>query len=80
MPERVAIGGDGNVYVADTLNHRIQVFDPEGRFLCKWGTEGKGDGQFNEPLGLAIDGAGNVYVADAHNDRIQVFKRVLLNG
>ena len=70
-----AIDGEGNVYVADSWNHRIQVFDPQGRFLRKWGTEGEENGQFADPKGLATDGDGNVYVADSGNHRIQVFKR-----
>jgi hypothetical protein len=56
------------------------VFDPQGRFLRKWGTEGAGDGQFDWPVELAIDGEGNVYVADTLNHRIQVFKRVASAG
>ena len=79
-PEALAIGGDGNVYVGDWFNHRIQVFDIQGRFLRKWGTEGEGDGQFDTPIGLAIDGDGNVYVAETGNNRVQVFKRALLNS
>ena len=39
-PYGIAVTGEGYVYVADGLNHRIQVFDPEGRFLRKWGDEG----------------------------------------
>jgi tripartite motif-containing protein 71 len=56
------------------------VFDPQGRFLSKWGTQGTGDGEFLWPRGLAIDGDGNVYVADPADNRIQVFKRVLPSG
>ena len=76
----LAIDGDGNVYVADWENDRIQVFDPQGRFLRKWGEEGDGDGEFLHPIGLAIDGDGNVYVAEDENHRIQVFRRVSSSG
>ena len=72
-PHGLAIDGDGNVYVVDTNNRRIQVFDLQGRFLRKWGTEGEEDGQFSYPEALAIGGDGNVYVADWTNHRIQVF-------
>jgi hypothetical protein len=61
------------VYVADTHNHRIQVFDSEGNFLRKWGSKGGGIGQFFYPRGIAIGSDGNVYVADTHHHRIQVF-------
>ena len=72
---RTHLDGGDNVYVKDK-NHRIQVFDSQGRFLRKWGTEGSGAGQFNIPayIALALDGEGNVYMADVENQRIQVFK------
>ena len=49
------------------------LLDSQGRFLRKWGTQGREDGQFGSPYKLPIDGGGNVYVADMTNDRIQVF-------
>jgi DNA-binding beta-propeller fold protein YncE len=49
------------------------VFDSEGKFLTKWGTQGWDDGQFNSPTGIAVDNSGQVYVADRSNHRIQVF-------
>ena len=63
----------GNVIVADTDNHRIQVFNSNGVFLRKWGSQGSGDGQFIWPGGVAVDASGNVIVADSGNNRIQVF-------
>ena len=70
----LAIDGDGNVYVSDQGNDRVQVFDAQGRFLRKWGIRGSGDGEFSQPQGLAIDGNGDVYVSDQSNHRILVFK------
>jgi DNA-binding beta-propeller fold protein YncE len=62
------------VFVADTANDRIQVFDSSGTFITKWGSSGTGDGEFNSPQGVAVDpSTGNVFVADTFNDRIQVF-------
>jgi sugar lactone lactonase YvrE len=72
-PRGVALDGQGNVYVADSLNHRIQKFDRSGKLLTAWGSEGAGDGQLKEPMGVAVDGQGNVYVADTWNHRIQKF-------
>lgn len=72
-PRSVAVGLNGDVYVADTGNDRVQVFDTEGIFLRWIGESGDDIGQLNEPTGLAIGDAGELYVADAWNARIQVF-------
>ena len=71
-PRSVAVSPDGDVYVADTGNDRVQVFDAEGTFLRWIGENGANIGQFNEPVGLAVGDAGELYVADAWNARIQV--------
>jgi streptogramin lyase len=73
IPRGIAVDSLGNVYVADTKNHRIQKFTGEGVFIKKWGTVGTGNGQLNSPVGLAIDSQNNVYVSDAGNNRIQKF-------
>jgi len=72
-PRNLAVGPDGNLYVVDTDNHRVQVFDSQGNFVRQWGSQGEADGQFKEPWGIAVDAEGNVYVADTWNHRIQVF-------
>ena len=77
--------GEGNVYVIDSsheghVNHRIKVFDLEGRFLREWGEWGDRDGEFKHPVGIAVDGGGNVYVADSGNHRVQVFSWVAVLG
>ena len=83
--EAVAIDGEGRVYVADTGNHRVQVFNMDGEFLRQWGSlcdlesgDGcageTGQGQFNAPEGIAYAPVTDtVYVADSGNDRIQGF-------
>ena len=64
---------NGKVYVPDYANHRIQIFDPEGNFLSKFGEGGEGDGQFHKASALSMDSEGNIYVADQFNYRIQKF-------
>ncbi|MFC2019413.1 SMP-30/gluconolactonase/LRE family protein [Chloroflexota bacterium] len=72
-PYGVAVDASANVYVADTMNHRIQKFDSDGTYITQWGSFGSGDGQFDQPTGVAFDTSGNVYVADSDACRIQKF-------
>jgi tripartite motif-containing protein 71 len=72
-PSGVAVDSSGNVYVADSGNHRIQKFNSSGSFITKWDSYGPGDGQFYSPYGFAVDSSDNVYVADSENGRIQKF-------
>ena len=72
-PAASLLDSAGNVYVADTDNNRIQKFTSAGAYVAQWGSEGSGNGQFDEPYGIAVDSAGNVYVADTDNNRIQKF-------
>ncbi len=72
-PYSVATDSSGNVYVADSVNNRIQKFTANGAFITSWGTLGSGDGQFNSPTGVAVDKSGNVFVTDTNNHRVQKF-------
>jgi DNA-binding beta-propeller fold protein YncE len=60
------------VYATDFGNHRVQVFDPEGAFLFRWGSGGAGEGQFSYPTGIAVTER-RVFVSDWNNHRVQVF-------
>jgi len=72
-PSYIAANQSGDIYVADCDNNRIQKFDTNGKFLCKWGSKGRGYGQFISPYGVAVDKAGDVYVTDPGNHRVQKF-------
>jgi sugar lactone lactonase YvrE len=72
-PTGVAVDQDGNVFVADTWNDRIEVFDADGNFIRTFGKAGDGPGYFARPKGIAIDGDGHLWVADAVQDRVQVY-------
>ena len=69
----VAVDESGNIIISDTRNHRIQVFDPSGNFLFKFGTFGSGDGQVRFQIGVTVNNSNQIIVADAGNHRIQVF-------
>lgn len=72
-PRDLAIDSQGNVYVTDTGNKRVQKFSPAGEFIQAWGGGGIVPGAFEEPVGIDIDNQGNIYVADTWNHRIQKF-------
>jgi len=72
-PTNIAMDKDGKLYVMDTFNFRVQIFDSEGKFLSKFGTIGNGLGQFAKPKGIAVDSEGHIYVVDAAFNNIQIF-------
>jgi DNA-binding beta-propeller fold protein YncE len=72
-PTNVAVDKDGNLYVTDTFNNRVEIFDADGNFIREFGKAGDGPGYFARPKGIAIDSDGHVWVADAVQDRVQVF-------
>jgi predicted membrane-bound mannosyltransferase/DNA-binding beta-propeller fold protein YncE len=72
-PRDIVVGTDGQVYVTDTGNKRVQVFDADGRFVYQWGGGGVLEGYLDEPVGIAFGPDGAVYVADTWNRRVQVF-------
>jgi len=79
-PGYIALDKEGNIYVTDTENDRIQKFSSEGEHLLRiGGAQGKGKGNqgsiFNKPTGIAVDEEGFIYVADRNNDRVVKIKQ-----
>lgn len=72
-PRGLATDAQGNLYIADTKNHRIQKLSPSGEVLAVWGEQGEQPGQFKDPHGIAVGPDGSVYVADTWNHRVQKF-------
>jgi len=70
----LAIDAAGRIYVPDTGNHRIQVFNPNGSYFTTFGSYGNGPNQFDCPAGVAISPVnGDIFVVDRCNQRIQVY-------
>ena len=79
-PQGVAVDAAGNLFIADTRNHRIRRVDPSGTITTIAGTGEDGfsgdngpavEAQLASPRGLALDGTGNLFIADTLNDRIR---------
>src|SRR5438445_3411903 len=77
LPRGVAVDSSGNIYVADTFNHRVQKFLSTGVYKFTLGTTGVAappdNAHFNYPERVTVDSSGNIYVADTDNHRVQKF-------
>jgi len=73
LPRDAAIGADGNLYVVDGGNFRVQVFTQQGDFVSNFGAVGRQAGQFSRPKGIDVDRDGNVYVVDTAFGNFQIF-------
>jgi DNA-binding beta-propeller fold protein YncE len=71
-PEGLGLDRLGRLYVADSCNHRIQIFDPHGNFLRAHGQPGIAPGQFSYPYDVRVDADGYQYVCEFGNSRIQI--------
>ena len=73
IPKGVGVDNEGNVYVVESLNDHLLVFDREGRFLLPIGGTGYGTGNFYLPAGLWVDAGNRIYVADMFNGRVVTY-------
>jgi NHL repeat len=75
-PAGIAVDpSNGNIFVIDLGNNRVQKFAKDTQFINTWGGYGIGNGQFNSPVAIALDpSSGNVFVSELGNFRIQRFK------
>lgn len=73
LPMDIALGADNRLYVLDTGNFRVQVFDVDGAVISSWGKAGDGLGLFGLPRSIALDRQNNVYVSDAQFGNVQIF-------
>jgi DNA-binding beta-propeller fold protein YncE len=72
-PLSAAVDEEGNVFVADTMNDRVQIFDADGEFVQMFGRQGITPGTFMRAKGIAVDRDGHIYVTDAEFNNVQVF-------
>ncbi|XP_021948374.1 RING finger protein nhl-1 isoform X2 [Folsomia candida] len=72
-PRGIACGLDGQIVVADSSNHRVQVFGEDGSFIKEFGQYGNCEGEFDCLAGVAVNRIGQFIVSDRYNHRIQVF-------
>ncbi|MBI4516886.1 MAG: TIGR03663 family protein [Deltaproteobacteria bacterium] len=72
-PRGLALDRNGNLFVIDSKNNRVQKLAPDGSAVRSWGQEGAEPGQFKDPCGIATGPDGSVYVADTWNHRVQKF-------
>jgi DNA-binding beta-propeller fold protein YncE len=61
----------GIIVVTQSKNNCVQLFDERGRFLFQFGCQGKGDLQFDHPIGVAIGSEGTFFIADCDNNQVQ---------
>lgn len=72
-PEGICVDAQDRLYVADSCNHRIQIFSADGKFIRQYGTAGSGLGELSYPYDIVVDARGYQFVCEFGNSRIQVF-------
>ncbi len=73
FPSHISVGPTGKLYVSDTMNGRVQIFDVDGKFIRAFGQFGDSPGMFARPKGVAVDSEGHIYVVDSAFNNVQIF-------
>jgi DNA-binding beta-propeller fold protein YncE len=71
--EGLGTDAQDRIYVADSCNHRIQIFSPDGQHLATYGKPGTAPGEMSYPYDVRVDAQGFQYVCEFGNSRIQIF-------
>jgi iron(III) transport system permease protein len=71
--EGICVDAQDRLYVADSCNHRVQVFTSDGKFIREFGKPGSAPGELSYPYDVKVDTTGNIFVCEFGNSRIQVF-------
>jgi DNA-binding beta-propeller fold protein YncE len=72
-PTHISLDQRGKIYVTDSLNFRVQMFDMKGKYLFHIGTLGDASGHLAVPKGVGIDRFGHIYIVDSYLSTIQIF-------
>jgi len=72
-PTHITVDRDGNIYITDSFNYRVQKFSPDGAYIKHFGYQGDTLGGFARPKGIAVDNGGLLYVVDVAFENVQVF-------
>ena len=72
-PAGSAVDAEGDIWVVDENNDRVQEFNGKGEYVSSFGSSGSGNGQFGRPTDIAIDAEGHLWVTDAGNSRVEEF-------
>jgi DNA-binding beta-propeller fold protein YncE len=72
-PTNVFVDRQGRLYVSDTMNFRLQVFDTDGKLMGAFGEQGDTPGTLNRPKGVGVDSEGHIYIADSSFNNFQIF-------
>lgn len=75
FPTNVAVGADGEVYITDSMNFRVQMFGSDGAFVALFGRPGDAVGDLARPKGIGVDSEGHIYVVDGLYDVVNIYSR-----